>query len=141
MEFRMIDSTSSLSARCSLIPLPILYTYYPNVCYHRYHKSKLFEYSIHIITIFQRCFYINYFYPKPIHLTFTDRWDRTFCLSPWIKLNISHIAMQVLQHWPVLRCCPLASYVPLPKCWQCERACAELTILYNSKTPGLQCPT
>lgn len=25
---------------------------------------------------------------QTIPLTFTDRWDRTFCLFPWIKLNI-----------------------------------------------------
>ena len=47
-------------------------------------------------------------------MTFTDRWDRTFCLFPWIKLNISDVSRQVLQRRLVLRPCFVRSYVPLP---------------------------
>ena len=47
-------------------------------------------------------------------MTFTDRWDRTFCLFPWIKLNISDVSRQVLQRRLVLRPYFVRSYVPLP---------------------------
>ncbi|MBT9774506.1 hypothetical protein GPK82_15145 [Coprococcus catus] len=51
-----------------------------------------------------------------------------------MKENLNgHIHVQVLLTWPVLRCCPLASYVPLPTSGNASmpvHECARLGFLY-----------